>query len=117
MSSHPSEPQGPSTGALSNPELFELVRQVEGDEWAERDKRGGSYSLTSLLAAYQDFKQNPTYPFPDFDPYIFDHMGTVLGKEGVSRWVIRSETLCLDGNSTHEAKRKRAMDLGFRVLM
>jgi hypothetical protein len=94
-----------------------LVQQVEGDEWAEHDKRGGSYTLTLLLVAYQQFKQDPMYLGETFDAQLFDHAGVVYGKEGVSRWVVRSETLCLDGSSTHEAKREQAKALGFAVLM
>lgn len=112
-----SDPRTTHVWSLKHPHLFEAVQQVEGDEWAEHDKKGGDYSLTNLLAGYSEFKGEKLCEGMLFEPCLFGHQGTVYGKDGVSRWVIRNEVLCLDGESTHEAKREKAKKLGFVVLV
>ncbi len=110
----------PEPGHISNPDLFDAVTIIEGEHWAETDRKGGPNSLTDLIKAYQSYLDiKDEYGLDKFDAEIaslFDHSGVVYGEGGVSRWVIRGECLVLDGNSTHEGKKEKAKAEGFSVI-
>lgn len=105
---------------ISDPDLFNAVARIEGERWAEIDKRGGVNSLTDLIKAYYSYLEvKDEYNLDKFDAEIaslFDHSGVVYGEGGMSRWVIRNECLVLDGNSTHKDKKEKAKAEGFSVL-
>jgi hypothetical protein len=67
---------------LSDPDAFERIASVEcaeGPGWAERDRRGGAYSMTGMLRAWAEFqKQKDAWDLGDvFDATIFDHSGVI----------------------------------------
>lgn len=104
---------------LTDSDAFEKLAEVEGASWAERDKRGGSCTFTTMLAEYNDHVRRGFLP-EDFEPGVWmDHEGVIYGEAGWSRYAFRrgSLELVLLGDTTHEQKRAAAKRAGFTVLM
>jgi len=102
---------------INDPELFAAIVSLEGDRWAHQDRKGSSTSLTALVAAYHaNAVSGYGLEFNSETAALFDHSGVVYGEGGVARYVLRGEEIVLDGSSTHTEKKRRATELGIRVI-
>jgi hypothetical protein len=104
---------------LTDPDAFAKLTEVEGERWAEYDKRGGICTFTTMLAEYNDHVRRGFLP-EEFEPGTWkDHVGVIYGEGGWSRYAFRrgSLELVLLGNTTHNKKCAAAMRAGFKVLL
>ena len=105
---------------INNPDLFVTLEALEGLRWAETDRQGGEHSLTKLIAVWAEYKTHKEEwelgGFNTETAQLLGHSGVVYGEGGWARYLIRGEEIVLDGSSTHNDKKEKALSLGIRVL-